>query len=135
MVDAEGALAFTVPLVAPPRAAGLPRDGGVAVTGRALERDAAVGLLSLSAEELLKDAFFTGVGVVGVFRIRASDAAVGAKRPVEGVFGRLEVGVFERAGLATARLAREGVLGREGVEGVLLGPTVFLAADAIDDVD
>lgn len=78
---------------------------------RALDNEAAVGLLSLSAASLLKVTFFTGGGGGGgALRERASDAAVGAKRPEDGVFGL----VIACCGVADA-------LGREGVEGAVLG--------------
>lgn len=64
--------------------AGLGTGAGV----RALDNDAAVGLLSLSAASLLKVIFLTGGGGGGgALRERASDAAVGANRPEDGVFG------------------------------------------------
>jgi len=73
--------------------------------------DAAVGLLRRSAALLLRVAFFTGGGAGGrALRERARDAAVGANRPEEGVFGRDTL--FGRAA---------GVFGREGVMGVDLG--------------
>jgi hypothetical protein len=93
---------------------GLAAGAGV----RAFDMDAAVGLLKRSAELLLKVAFFTGGGAGGrALRERARDAAVGANKPVEGVFGRDTL---------VARMA--GVFGREGVlAGVDLG--VDLGAD------
>jgi len=78
---------------------------------RALDNDAAVGLLSLSAASLLRVIFLTGGGGGGgALRERASDAAVGANRPEEGVFG-----------LVTAWLCEIDDLGREGVDGAVLG--------------
>lgn len=85
---------------------------------RALESDAAVGLLSRSAAALLNVAFFVGVLGGGAFRALAKEAAVGAKSPEEGVLGRVEVGVFARVeGVGVVRLGRDGVLA--GVVGVL----------------
>lgn len=73
--------------------------------------DAAVGLLNRSAALLLSVAFFTGGGAgEGTLRERARDAAVGANKPEEGVFGR------DAFVACTA-----GVFGREGVIGVDLG--------------
>lgn len=73
--------------------------------------DAAVGLLNRSAALLLSVAFFTGGGAgEGTLRERARDAAVGANKPEEGVFGR------DALVACTA-----GVFGREGVTGVDLG--------------
>jgi hypothetical protein len=73
-------------------------DGDAAMAGgRALDKEAAVGLLSRSMELLLKVDFLVGVGTgSGALRDRARDAAVGAKSPVDGVFDRLEVGVLAR---------------------------------------
>lgn len=84
---------------------GLAAGGGA----RAFDIDAAVGLLNRSAALLLSVVFFTGGGAgVGTLRERARDAAVGANKPEEGVFGR------DGACMA-------GVFGREGVAGVDLG--------------
>lgn len=78
---------------------------------RALDNDAAVGLLSLSAASLLRVTFLTGGGGGGgALRDRARDAAVGAKRPEDGVFG-----------LATCWFCAADDLGREGVDGAVLG--------------
>jgi hypothetical protein len=78
---------------------------------RALDNDAAVGLLSLSAASLLRVTFLTGGGGGGgALRERARDAAVGAKRPEDGVFG-----------LATGWFCAADDLGREGVDGAVLG--------------
>ena len=89
--------------------------GGDATGVRIRDRDAAVGLLRRSAALLLMTTFFGGVEGFGcALRILAKDAAVGADRPVEGVFGRLVV--------ATA-----GVLGREVLAGVRGG---ILTAEA-----
>lgn len=75
---------------------------------RAFDIDAAVGLLNRSAALLLSVAFFTGGGAGrGTLRERARDAAVGANKPKEGVFGR------DAFVVCTA-----GVFGREGVTGV-----------------
>ena len=73
-------------------------DGDAAMAGgRALDKEAAVGLLSRSMELLLRVDFLVGVGAgSGALRDRARDAAVGAKRPEDGVFDRLEVGVLAR---------------------------------------
>lgn len=74
--------------------------GDIGIGERALDRDAAVGLLSLSAALALSVAFLTGVGFAsGALRALASDAAVGANR-WDGVLGRDVV---------------EGVLGLAGV--------------------
>lgn len=82
-------------------------DAGVA-GARALDAEAAVGLANRSAELLLNVAFLTGVGNgMPAARDRAKDAAVGANRPEDGVFGldtpvaagilgRDADGVFER---------------------------------------
>lgn len=80
-----------------------------AATGaRALDKDAAVGLLSRSAAAALKTTFLVGVGICGwALRERAREAAVGAKRPVAGVLGRW-------LGLVVV-VAFEGVLGLDGV--------------------
>ena len=92
--------------------------GGDATGVRIRDNDAAVGLLRRSAALLLTTAFLGGVEGFGcALRILAKDAAVGADRPVEGVFGRLVVVV-----VATA-----GVLGREVLPGVRVG---ILAAEA-----
>lgn len=86
---------------------GLAAGGGA----RAFDMEAAVGLLNRSAALLLNVAFFTGGGAGGrALRERARDAAVGANKPEEGVFGR------DRLAACAA-----GVFGREGVEGVDLG--------------
>ena len=64
---------------------------GVAVGARvrAFDMDAAVGLLNRSVAVLLNAVFFTAGGRGGrALRERARDAAVGANRPEEGVFGR-----------------------------------------------
>lgn len=103
-------MAFVVPLVAPTRMAGVfaPPFAGLAGTGageRALDIEAAVGLLRRSAALLLKVTFFVGVGSCGwAFRALASDAAVGADKP-EGVFGRLDDGVLGREGVLELVLA------------------------------
>lgn len=67
---------------------------GAVTTGvRALDNDAAVGLLSLSAASLLRVTFLTGGGGGGgALRERASDAAVGANRPKDGVLGLVITG-------------------------------------------
>lgn len=78
---------------------------------RAFDNDAAVGLLSLSAASLLRVTFLTGGGGGGgALRERASDAAVGANRPEDGVFG-----------LAITGFCAATDLGREGVDGAVLG--------------
>lgn len=93
--------------------------GDIGIGERALDREAAVGLLSLSAALALRVAFLTGVGFAsGALRALASDAAVGANKwdgvlgrdVVEGVLGLVGVWTFEGP-----KLAREGVFGREGV--------------------
>lgn len=116
-----------VPRVAPPLAVGLvvPRAGldVVEVGVRARDNDAAVGLLKRSAELLLSVTFFVGVGGKGwAFLARARDAAVGAKRPEDGVLGRV-------AGVVVLGVGRDGVLARMGVAGGLA--TDFRAAAAI----
>ena len=82
---------------------------GTVETGmRAFDSDAAVGLLSLSVVLLLNVIFFTDGGAGGGgggIRERASEAAVGAKSPLEGVFG-----------LEVPRECNAGVLGRVGVD-------------------
>lgn len=86
---------------------------GLAIGGRAraFDMDAAVGLLNRSAALLLSVVFFTGGGAGGgALRERAREAAVGANKPEEGVFGRDAL---------VACMA--GVFGREGVAGVDLG--------------
>jgi len=86
--------------------------GGLAKVGAlAFEILDAVGLLSLSATSGPRLCRFTGVGTgEGALRERASEAAVGAKRPEEGVLAT-DAGVFGRA--------KDGVLERAGVDGVL----------------
>lgn len=72
-------------------------------------------MLKRSAALLLRVALLTGVGNGGAaLRALARDAAVGANRPDEGVFGREVVpdGVFE---WASGVVVDEGVLGRLGV--------------------
>jgi hypothetical protein len=73
-----------------------------------LDKDEAVGLLSLSEDETLA-AFRTGEGVEveAAFLDRARDAAVGAYSPADGVFGRLVIGDLARDDI--------GVLDREGL--------------------
>lgn len=131
LVDTGVPLVLTVPRIEPPRGA----LAGVTVvvvvlaaTGeRAFDNDAAVGLLSLSAELTLKVDFFAGVGSSGwALRDLAKDAAVGANNPVEGVFGRFVGGDL-------ARERREGVLARAGVEVADFG--AGLLVDAVDVVD
>jgi hypothetical protein len=72
-------------------------------------------LLKRSAALLLRVAFLTGVGTGGAaLRALARDAAVGANKPDEGVFGRGAVvdGVFERTlGVETVDAGVLGVLG------------------------
>lgn len=85
------------------------------VGARALEILEAVGLLNRSATPGPRLVFFTGgAGDSGRLPALARDAAVGAKRRDEGVFGRegvaAEEGVLGRA--------VEGVLDRAGVLGV-----------------
>jgi hypothetical protein len=76
-------------LAAPPLGDGpaclrVPRGVGAGV--RALDRDAAVGLLSRSATPLERVAFLAGVGTGGwALRAFARDAAVGANSPDDGV--------------------------------------------------
>lgn len=108
-----------VPRVAPPRAAGfaVPLAGGGAELGvRALDNEAAVGLLRRSATALLNVVFFVGVGGGGTAVLAfAKDAAVGAKRP-DGVFGRIaEVGDLVRD--VELGVRRDGVFERVGVAG------------------
>ena len=80
----------------------------------ALEREAAVGLLSRSIASLLKVVFFTGRGGIGgALRAFASDAAVGANKPLE----REGVGVF------LPDSARTGVWGVLGVLEIVLRAT------------
>lgn len=75
---------------------------------RALDNDAAVGLVNLSEALPLEVTCLTGRGTgICVFRERAREAAVGAKRPPAGVLGRV---VLARGCIA-------GVFGREGVSG------------------
>lgn len=129
---------FAVAL-APPRAGEPvvlpPLEEGAGAGSRTLEIDAAVGLLKRSAALLLSVAFLTGVGTGGcALRARARDAAVGANRPVEGVFGRdalagVPPGVFGRKGV-------EGVFARLGVETVaLLVDLLSLGVEVVDFVD
>ena len=94
----------------------------------ALLRLAAVGLLSRSNTPVLDVAFLTGVGTGDwALRARASEAAVGANRPEDGVFGRADAGVVA--------VVRDGVFGRAdgvfGLEGVLIGAGVV--CDVRDD--
>lgn len=93
-----------------------------------MDSDAAVGLLSLSAASLLRVAFLMGGGGGGgALRERASDAAVGANRPEDGVFG-----------LATAGLGfcAADDLGREGVDGAVLGAgRAWRAVEGFDATD
>lgn len=86
--------------------------GGLRIVGvLAFERLAAVGLLSLSATSGPRLSRLAGVGTgEGALRDRASEAAVGANRPVDGVL-EMEEGVLGRK--------VEGVLERAGVVGVL----------------
>ena len=109
---------------------------------------AAVGLLSLSSESFDAVDFRTGGGGTSEPRDRASDAAVGANSPVdgvtlggrgdvvaEGVLGRDADGVFGRDTDADA----EGVFGRDGVtdarEGGLDRDGVDFTADEMDAVE
>lgn len=65
----------------------------------AFEMEEAVGLLSRSADAELA-AFFTGGGEVADPPFaRAKEDAVGAYRPDDGVLGRMDMGVFARAGV------------------------------------
>lgn len=95
--------------------------GGTGGTGdRALERDAAVGLLNLSDALVVLVDFLTGVaGVDAACALRdlAKEAAVGAKSPEEGVFGRD----------AAAALAVDRAV-------ILVGEVAFLA-EAVEAVD
>ena len=97
---------------------------GAVDAGGAAERDfdrlAAVGLLSLSATSVERDCFLIGGGggTSGAFRALAREAAVGANKPLAGVFTGVLAGVFGRAAEAGVfgRML-EGVLGRAGVVG------------------
>ena len=135
LVEPDNATLGVPPRVAPPRTEGfVPPFAGEGVGVRALDREAAVGLLSRSATALLNVVFFVGVGGKGgAFLDFAKDAAVGANRP-EGVFGRLAVvgaGTGDLALVAEAG-AREGVFERKGVVGV--GFVIGFRADADDAV-
>jgi len=108
----------------------LTADGLEGVVGPPAARDlvllkeAAVGLLKRSTASVLRAGFFTAVGTGGGgLRDLASDAAVGANRPDDGVFGRgtAVVGVLDRN--------VDGVLERAGV-GVALTASRLLVADA-----
>lgn len=83
-----------------------------------------------SSALLLSVGFFVGVGTCGAaLRARAREAAVGANRPEEGVFGR---GVV----VAGALELREGVLGRAlGVEGALGADFAAMACLAAAEAD
>ncbi len=71
----------------------------------------------------------TGVGTGGTaLRDLASEAAVGANSPVDGVFGRLEVGVLDLA----AASERAGVLGTLGVGGGFATDRLVVALEATD---
>jgi hypothetical protein len=88
-----------------------------------LESEAAVGLLRRSIASVLRVDFFTGGGGGGAFRAFASEAAVGANKPLEGVFERgVKVGVLVPVSVRT------GVLGT--VEALEI---VFLDADEATD--
>jgi hypothetical protein len=94
--------------------------GGEVATGpcRILDKDAAVGLLKRSAALLLSEVFLTGGGGWGgAFRDLAREAAVGAYRPDDGVFGRAVEGVFGRE---RDEAVRDGVWARAGVMGVFV---------------
>jgi len=87
----------------------------------ALEREAAVGLLSRSIASLLRVVFFTGRGGIGgVLRALASDAAVGANKPLE----------REGVGVLVPDSVRAGVL---GVVGAL--EVVRRATDVVETTD
>lgn len=102
--------------------------GAGAAAAEILALDAAVGLLRRSIELLLIVGFFEGVGIWGAaFRDRARDAAVGANKPVEGVFGRADVGVLARE----AASERDGVL-LTGVAGTLVAGLLVVALEATD---
>ena len=129
-------LAGAFPLaVEPPRpVAALPLEGGGDTAALIFDAEAAVGLLSLSATSLLGATFFAGVTGTGAFRALASEAAVGAKRPADGVLGReAPAGDPTALGRAEGVLAREGVFGREGVPAV--EAAAFLAAAEGDMAD
>lgn len=110
------------------------------VTGgadRALDKEAAVGLLSLSVAALLSVTFRVGAGGWGgPVRALARDAAVGANKPEDGVLGLLagvlELGVLGlfacMAGVLGLPAATDpGVFGRteEGVVGTPLERELF----------
>lgn len=97
--------------------------GTGAVGARALDSDAAVGLLSLSAASLLRVTFLTGGGGGGgALRERASDEAVGANKPKDGVFG-----------LETAWVCPADDLG--GVDGAVLGERAWRVVEGCDVTD
>jgi len=90
--------------------------------------EAAVGLLNRSTASVLSVAFLTAVGTGGGgLRDFASEAAVGANKPDDGVFGRgtAVVGVLDRN--------VDGVLDRGGV-GAAFTASLLLEADAEDPI-
>lgn len=93
---------------------------------RALDNDAAVGLVNLSVALLLEATCLTGGGTGWcVFRERAREAAVGAKGPAPGVLGRV-----------VPRDCVAGVFGREGVSDTDLGAERGVrGSDAFDATD
>lgn len=71
----------------------------------------------------------TGVGAGGTaLRDLASEAAVGANSPVDGVLGRLAVGVLDLA----AASERAGVFGTLGVGGGFATDLLVVALEATD---
>lgn len=121
------AVAPPLAVAGPPLVEGEPLTGVVGWAERALDNEAAVGLLSLSAAELLRVALrIGGAACGGAFLDLASEAAVGANRPEDGVLGLIELGVLGLlvcvAVAGVFGLAEPGVFGRmeEGVLGMPL---------------
>lgn len=107
---------------------GVAGTGGTGGTGaRAFERDAAVGLLRRSDELAGSAVFFADVVVDAEVALRdfAREAAVGAKSPEDGVFGRIA------GDDAVAVTGRTGVLGLT----VLVGLTTNFLVDPVEAVD
>jgi hypothetical protein len=130
-IDALPPAGLTASLVA----VGFPIDGfpllaGVAAGVRTLDAEAAVGFER--SVVIFRLGFSTGVGAGAPVLDRASDAAVGAYSPEEGVLGRIsDNGVLERV-VVRGVLTREGVVGTDGLG---VADTRFVAALAAGPVD
>lgn len=97
---------------------GFPRAGlAVAIGTRALELEAAVGLLKRAAASLLRVAFLVGVGTGGWLRAFARDAAVGVNIPEDVLVREVDDGVVVGVLAVTAGVVvLLGVFGRLGVD-------------------